>query len=125
MISSYGTYIYSFSSLQYGCGGSKPEAFKGADALPGLMGSASGGEPGKTIPSGARGIQMTEDGNARIVMRKFRMSMLKEDVMGEGTLTRHLLVVTWKIGFAVWSGVSLLTTMNHCCNNSSKSLHIF
>jgi len=67
-----------------GCGGSKAKA-SSPGATDGSSGGSGGAKGDKAAAGGARGIQMTEDGSARIVMRKFRMNMSKEDIMGEGT----------------------------------------
>jgi len=67
-----------------GCGNSKKSA-EGVSS-PGEKGSSGdGGSKPSSGSGGSKGIQMTPDGTARIVMKKYRMSMAKEDVMGEGT----------------------------------------
>mmetsp|Transcript_88675 Transcript_88675/g.156998 ORF Transcript_88675/g.156998 Transcript_88675/m.156998 type:complete len:664 (-) Transcript_88675:123-2114(-) len=60
-----------------GCGGSK------ADAAPAEKKNASS-DGGSKKPTQTK-IQMTPDGKERIVMVKYRMSMDKEAIMGEGT----------------------------------------
>jgi serine/threonine protein kinase len=67
-----------------GCSGGKNAEAKEPKASSGGGGGAQAGStPVKT--GGSKGIQMTPDGSARIVMKKYRMSMAKDDVMGEGT----------------------------------------
>jgi len=62
-----------------GCSGSSP-AEAGKNGKPGKAPSDSS----TSANEGSKGIQNTEDGTARIVMQKYRMSLAKSDVMGEG-----------------------------------------
>lgn len=70
-----------------GCGGSKAADTKDTSkasagkAEDGSAASAKGGSKKKSDQK----IQMTPDGKQRIVMKKYRMSMDKEAIMGEGT----------------------------------------